>query len=121
MNVVLPDLDCTVSISQGTLYKDIKIGQYLKEMLVYQYQLEYLCTSINNIILSSYNKQAAQLDIKEDKFWTGDEVLCWAKGAVPYSAFPTVSLTLPTNQGSVFTLVIAPQVCPFCVVSSGSW
>ncbi|XP_045209732.2 beta-secretase 1-like [Mercenaria mercenaria] len=42
-------------------------------------------------------------------FWSGEEVLCWKEGQVPYGVFPTVSLVLPANATASFKLVISPQ------------
>ena len=45
-----------------------------------------------------------------DTFWSGEEVLCWDPGTVPYNSFPTVSIVLPVNKTAAFKLVISSQV-----------
>ncbi|KAL4218310.1 Beta-site APP-cleaving enzyme [Mactra antiquata] len=44
-----------------------------------------------------------------DKFWNGEDDLCWRTGQVPYYYFPTVSFSLPSGDGKKFTLNVAPQ------------
>lgn len=44
-----------------------------------------------------------------DTFWSGEEVLCWDPGTVPYNSFPTVSIVLPVNKTAAFKLVISSQ------------
>lgn len=64
--------------------------------------------------LVQYMKQELQANrdvstLPTDGFWSGDEVLCWKAGQVPYNVFPTVSLVLPVNATATFKLVISPM------------
>lgn len=70
-----------------------------------------LPTRVFNTLVNSIKQYLMKhnTSIPGDKFWSGDEVLCWNNSQVPYMQFPEMSIILPQDGTTAFRLIISAQ------------
>jgi hypothetical protein len=42
-------------------------------------------------------------------FWTGEDILCWTRGAVPWGSFPLLTLVVAESENRTFELQVSPR------------